>query len=55
MKNPYEEIVKEQEDFLAKYPETPNLAKLAYYCGCDVETLAEELQKVLRKTNQSLK
>ena len=43
--NPYEEAYQKQMRLLEKTPDTPNLAKLAYYCGCEVEDLIEEIGK----------
>ena len=46
IKNPYDEIVKRQNELLDKNPETPNLAKLAFYCDCEVEDLVKEIKLV---------
>ena len=45
-RNPYDEVVKKQQDLLDRNPRTPNLAKLAYYCGCEVEDIVKELKDV---------
>lgn len=42
--NPYEEEYYKRVAFLNKYPATPNLAKLAYYCGCEVSDIIEEIE-----------
>lgn len=48
-KNPYDEQIAKQEELLKKNPNTPNLAKLAYYCGCEVEDIVKEIQFILQE------
>ena len=48
-KNPYDESLAKQEELLKKNPNTPNLAKLAYYCGCEVEDIVKEIQFILEE------
>lgn len=48
IKNPYDEAVKKQQDLLDRNPDTPNLAKLAYYCGCEVEDIVKEIKHIVR-------
>ena len=46
-KNPYDEVVKSQQDILERNPNTPQLAKLAWFCNCEVEDIVNELKSVL--------
>ena len=47
--NPYDDAVAKMDELQKENPNTPNLAKLAYYCGCDVEDLVKELEILIDK------
>ena len=42
--NPYDDICAKMDAWLSAHPDTPNLAKLAYYCGCDVDDIIREIK-----------
>ena len=45
--NPYDKVVQSQQDILNRNPNTPQLAKLAWFCECEVEDIVNELKSVL--------
>ena len=51
-KNPYDEVVEKQKEMLEKNPNTPNLAKLAFYCQCEVDDIVKEICFALEKKNK---
>jgi len=53
-RNPYDEAYNKAMSLQYRNPDTPQLAKLAYYCGCEVEDIIAELKKQLENDNNAL-
>ena len=43
--NPYDDICAKMDAWLSAHPNTPNLAKLAYYCNCEVDDIIKEIKE----------
>ena len=50
-----EDEIERRRKWIEKHPGTPNIAKIAYFCGCDVPDIINEIRYALEEINEQRK